>query len=99
MNEIKIEKLDNTGRGICYINDKITFVENALPNEIVNIKITKEYKKYNEAIVIDYIEYTNLIETVSKIEYSLLSVRGELSKDSRYFLIIFAGARLLTLMK
>ena len=45
MNEIKIEKLDNTGRGICYINDKITFVENALPDEIVNIKITKESKK------------------------------------------------------
>ena len=60
MNEIKIEKLDNTGRGICYINDKITFVENALPNEIVNIKITKESKKYNEAIVIDYIEKSPL---------------------------------------
>lgn len=56
MNEIKIEKLDNTGRGICYINDKITFVENALPDEIVNIKITKESKKYNEAEVIKYIK-------------------------------------------
>ena len=56
MNEIKIEKLDNTGRGICYINDKITFVENALPDEIVNIKLTKESKKYNEAEVIEYIK-------------------------------------------
>ena len=56
MNEIKIEKLDNTGRGICYVNDKITFVENALPDEIVNIKITKESKKYNEAEVVEYIK-------------------------------------------
>ena len=56
MNEIKIEKLDNTGRGICYVNDKITFVENALPDEIVNIRLTKESKKYNEAEVIEYIK-------------------------------------------
>jgi 23S rRNA (uracil1939-C5)-methyltransferase len=56
MSEIKIEKLDNTGRGICYVNDKITFVENALPDEIVNIKLTKESKKYNEAEVVEYIK-------------------------------------------
>lgn len=60
MKEVKIEKLDNTGRGICYINDKITFVENALPNEIVNVKITKESKKYNEGIVTDYIKTSPL---------------------------------------
>lgn len=60
MNEVKIEKLDNTGRGICYINDKITFVENALPGEIVNIDIIKESKKYNEAIVTKYIKKSNI---------------------------------------
>lgn len=51
-----IEKLDNHGRGICYINNKITFIENALPNEEVEIKITKENKKYNEGIVTKYIK-------------------------------------------
>ncbi len=55
MNNLKIEKLDNFGRGICYVNDKITFVTNALPDEIVNIKLTKESKKYNEAIVTEYL--------------------------------------------
>ena len=29
MEEVKIEKLDNQGRGICYFNNKITFVKNA----------------------------------------------------------------------
>ncbi len=53
---IKIEKLDDFGRGICYINDKITFVENALPNEIVDIDLTREKSKYNEATVVNYIE-------------------------------------------
>ena len=56
MNNLKIEKLDNFGRGICYVNDKITFVTNALPDEIVNIKLTKESKKYNEAIVTEYLK-------------------------------------------
>ena len=56
MNEVRIEKLDNYGRGICYINNKITFVNNALPEEVVNIKLTKENKKYNEAEVVKYIK-------------------------------------------
>ncbi len=49
-----IEKLDNKGRGICYVNNKITFVKNALPTEIVELNITKETKKYNEAEVTKY---------------------------------------------
>ena len=44
--EVEIEKLDHYGRGITKIDDKICFVENALPNEIVEIKIEKETKKY-----------------------------------------------------
>ena len=52
----KIEKLDNFGRGITYINDKICFVDNALPNEKVEIEITKEKKKYLEAKIIKILE-------------------------------------------
>ena len=54
-----IEKLDNHGRGICYINNKITFVDNALPSEEVELKITREAKKYNEAKVINYIKQSD----------------------------------------
>lgn len=44
--EVIIEKLDHFGRGICFVNNKICFVENALPLELVEIKITKETTKY-----------------------------------------------------
>lgn len=54
--EVKVEKLDNQGRGIAFVNDKITFIEKALPEEVVDIKITKESKKYQEATVIEYIK-------------------------------------------
>ncbi len=49
--KVKIEKFDNEGRGICYVNDKITFVSGALPEETVDIKLIKENKKYNEAVL------------------------------------------------
>lgn len=57
---VKIERLDDFGRGIAYINNKITFIENALEDEIVEIKIVKEHKKYNEGKVIRYIEKSKI---------------------------------------
>ena len=56
----EVLKLDNFGRGITYINDKICFIENALPNEVVEIEIIKETSKYLEAKVINYIEKSPL---------------------------------------
>ena len=53
---IEIENLDHQGRGIAHINNKIVFIENALPNEIVETKIIKEHKNFNESIVTKYIK-------------------------------------------
>lgn len=53
---MQIEKLDYYGRGITKINDKVTFISNALPLEDVEIEIIKESKKYNEAKVIRYLK-------------------------------------------
>ena len=54
--EVTIEKIDNMGRGIAYINNKITFIKNALPEEIVDVTITKENKKYQEGEVTKYLK-------------------------------------------
>ena len=51
-----IDRLDHQGRGITYIDDKITFVENALPDELVEIEVTNTSKKFNEARVTKYIK-------------------------------------------
>lgn len=58
--KVEILKLDNFGRGITYINDKICFIENTLPNEVVEIEITKETSKYYNAKVTKYIEKSPL---------------------------------------
>ena len=42
--------------GFTKINNKITFVSDVLPNEIVDVKIINEKKNFNEAKVISYIE-------------------------------------------
>ena len=53
--KVKVEKLDYFGRGIARIDNKICFIENALPNEEVEIEIIREKNKYQEAIVTKYI--------------------------------------------
>ena len=53
---IKIDKLDHYGRGITRINNKTAFIENALPGEIVEVKIHKEKKKFIEGSVLKYIQ-------------------------------------------
>lgn len=49
---VLIEKMDHQGRGIAYLNQKIVFVPDSLPGELVDVGILKEKKKYSEAIVL-----------------------------------------------
>lgn len=56
---MKIEKLDNKGRGIAFVDNKITFINNALPGEDVEIKITNEKKKFQEATISSYNKISN----------------------------------------
>ena len=51
--QVEIVRLDDQGRVIGYIDGKIVFVENALPQEVVRVFITKEKKKFYEAKVIE----------------------------------------------
>lgn len=51
---VKIDRLDNFGRGICFIKDKICFVENALEDEEVEIDIINETSRYYVAKVSNY---------------------------------------------
>ena len=57
---IEINSLDHEGRGIGKLNNKIVFVENALPSEIVDIRIINEKKNYIEANVSSYIKKSNI---------------------------------------
>ena len=54
MYEVEIERMNHEGRGIGYINGKVTFIKNALPEEVVVCEVLEEKKNYNVAQVINY---------------------------------------------
>ena len=58
-NNVSIKSLDDFGNGIAYVDNKIVFIPNSLPDEVVDISITKETKKYYEGKVINYIKLSD----------------------------------------
>ena len=56
----EIVKMDNMGRGITYVDDLITFVPKTIVGDIVELKIVRSKKKYNEAQVINYVKRGSL---------------------------------------
>lgn len=67
MKNLKIVNLDHFGRGIAK-TDKTIFVEDALIDEIVDVEITIDKKKYSEGKVIKYIKKSPL-RVASKCKY------------------------------
>lgn len=61
---VKIDKLSHDLRGITKIDNKITFIPKTLPEEVVNIRITKQKKKFNEGCLITIIE-----ESKDRVKY------------------------------
>lgn len=53
---IRIKKLDDFGRGIAFVDDKITFIPNALQDELIECRVVKEKKKYQEAEVLSILQ-------------------------------------------
>jgi 23S rRNA (uracil1939-C5)-methyltransferase len=49
--EITIEKLSHDGRGIARIDGKTTFIEGALPGEVISFVYTKRKKDFDEGMV------------------------------------------------
>lgn len=53
---VKIDGLSHDLKGIARVNGKVTFIDNALPNEVVDIRVIEEKKSFNKGKVISYIE-------------------------------------------
>ena len=52
----EIISYNDQGFGVCYVNQKITFVSNTVKGDIVELKILQEHKKYQEAQVVRMIK-------------------------------------------
>lgn len=54
--EVKCLRLDDKGRGIVKINDKITFISNLLPDEEAIVKLVTNKKKFAQGVVLKHIK-------------------------------------------
>ena len=54
--KVEILRFDDFGRGICYVDDKVTFVPFAMPGDVLEIEIIKEKKNYNEGKIVKIIK-------------------------------------------
>src|SRR5574344_2816269 len=59
---VKIERLDDFGRGIALIDGKITFVSGAYTGDTVKIDIIENKKKYNVAVIKEVIKRGNIYQ-------------------------------------
>jgi 23S rRNA (uracil1939-C5)-methyltransferase len=53
---VKIVNLSHDGRGICNIDGKVVFIDNALPGETVVFNYSKKHGKYAEGVATEIIE-------------------------------------------
>ncbi|MEE3342551.1 MAG: class I SAM-dependent RNA methyltransferase [Bacilli bacterium] len=60
--EVKIERINDTGEGIGFLDRQVVFVPKTIPGDIVMIKDINKYKNYMRASVDNYIEYSKLRE-------------------------------------
>lgn len=51
-----ITSLTHDGRGVARLDDKVVFIEGVLPGEIVQFKLQRKRRRYNEAIVVDIVQ-------------------------------------------
>ncbi len=85
--KLEVTKLDHFGRGISYYNNKIIFIDKALPGEIVDVNITSEHKKYYEGEIVSIInDNTNRVSSFCRFykecgACQLLHVNDEYEKE------------------
>ncbi len=54
-----ISHLNHEGRGVAQIEGKVTFIQNALPQETVSFKYTKRHKNFDEGLALEILDNPN----------------------------------------
>jgi 23S rRNA (uracil1939-C5)-methyltransferase len=55
---VRIEDIGAEGKAIAKVNDIVVFTKLAIPGDVVDLQVTKKRKKYQEAFVKNFVEYS-----------------------------------------
>lgn len=69
--KMKVEDINHQGYGIIRVNNRVVFVKDVIPGDIVDIEIIKNYKNYSLAEVVNFISRSSEHDSVKCKYYGL----------------------------
>ena len=69
--KLKVEDINHQGYGIIRINNRVVFVKDVIPGDVVDIEIIKNYKNYSLGEVVNFVSKSNVHNSVKCIYYGL----------------------------
>ena len=69
--KMQVEDINHQGYGIIRINNRVVFVKDVIPGDIVDIEIIKNYKNYSLGKVVNFIEKSSDRDKVKCKYYGL----------------------------
>jgi 23S rRNA (uracil1939-C5)-methyltransferase len=58
--EIEIVEIASEGKALAKVNDKVVFVPQAIPGDVVDVQVSKRRKKYEEGMIMHFHKYSEL---------------------------------------
>lgn len=59
IDQVRIEDIGSKGKAIARVNEKVLFVRQALPGDLVDVKLTKKKKHYDEGVPVRFHEHSS----------------------------------------
>ena len=66
-----VEDINHQGYGIIKVNNRVVFVKNVIPGDVVDIEIVKNYKNYSFGKIVNFVNMSNEHDYVSCGYYGL----------------------------
>ena len=69
--KMTVEDINHQGYGIIRVNNRVIFVKDVIPGDVVDIEIIRNYKKYSVGEVVNFIERSSEHDKIKCIYYGL----------------------------
>ena len=60
LENIEIKKIAAEGKSIAYVDEKVLFVPNTVPGDIVDVQVTRKRKSFLEGFIVNVRKYSDI---------------------------------------